>query len=95
MKKKGSVKPKKKETAAAAKKGGKGARGATPASNATPPLEEVVAEGGMPTGEGRREAPAASSAGQVAPAKRQPAEESPPVDRAGATYAAVHQGKAN
>ena len=94
MKKKGSVKPKKKETAAAAKKGSKGTKGANPASSPTPPLEEVLAEGGMPTGEGRREAPAASSAGQVAPAKRQPAEESTPTDRAG-TYAAVHQGKAN
>lgn len=94
MKKKGSVKPKKKETAAAAKKGSKGTKGANPASSPTPPLEEVVAEGGMPTGEGRREAPAASSAGQVAPAKRQPAEGSTPIERAG-TCAAVHQGKTN
>ncbi len=71
MKKKGSLKPRKKETIAAAKKGGKGTKAAGLTRSPTPPLEEVVAEGGMSTAEGRREAPAASSAGQVAPAAGQ------------------------
>ncbi|DBA96233.1 TPA: hypothetical protein ACH3X3_002427 [Trebouxia sp. C0006] len=113
MKKKGSVKPKKKESAAATKKTGRGTKGATPADSHTPPPEEVVAEGGMPTadervptadervptaqgglhtGEGRMEAPAASSAGQVAPAKGQHPVEGPSTDRVVPTSAESQQG---
>ncbi len=109
MKKKGSVKPKKKESAAATKKAGRGTKGATPADSHTPPPEEVVAEGGMPsadertptaqggmhTGEGRLEAPAASSAGQVAPAKGQHPVGGPSTDRVVPTSAESQQGKAH
>ncbi len=109
MKKKGSVKPKKKESAAATKKAGRGMKGGTPADSHTPPPEEVVAEGGMPTadervptaqgglptGEGRMEAPAASSAGQVAPAKGQHPVEGPSTDRVVPTSAESQQGKAH
>ena len=109
MKKKGSVKPKKKESAAANKKAGRGIKGATPANSHTPPPEEVVAEGGMPTadetaatvqgglhtGEERMEAPAASSAGQMAPAKGQLPVEGPSIDRVVPTSAESQQGKAH
>ena len=68
VKKRGAVKPRKKETAVTTKKGAKGnTRAALPTSSPTAP-REVVGEGGLPAGEGQREEPAASSAGQATPA---------------------------
>lgn len=68
VKKRGAVKPRKKETAAAARKGTKGnLRAVVPTSNPTV-LREVVAEGGMPTGSGQRQEAAAGSAAQMAAA---------------------------
>ena len=68
VKKRGAVKPRKKETAVATKKGAKGiTRAAGPTSSPTAP-REVVGEGGLPAGEGQRTEPAASSAAQATPA---------------------------
>ena len=66
IKKRGAVKTRKKEPAAAPKKGTRGnGRAAVPTSNPSAP-QEVVAEGGIATGKEQRDAPAASSAGPVA-----------------------------
>lgn len=67
VKKRGAVKPRKKETAVASKKGTKGnTRAAVPISSPTVP-EEVVGEGGLPARAGQREEPAASSADRATP----------------------------
>ena len=90
MKKKASVKPRKKEAAAVTKKTGRGTKAAVPASSPSPP-EEVVAEWGMARGEQGREAPAASSAGQVAPVTGQSPDEDPAGQKAGPASAAEQQ----
>ena len=75
MKKRGAVKPRKKETAVATRKGTKGnTRAAVPTSSPAAP-REVVGEGGLPAGEGQREEPAASSADQATPGAGATAEE--------------------
>lgn len=66
VKKRGGVKPRKKETAVASKRGAKGnTRAAVPTSSPTV-FREVVGEGGLPAGEGQRQDPAASIAHQAA-----------------------------
>lgn len=68
VKKRGAVKPRKKETAAAARKGTKGNPRATVPTSTPTALREVVAEGGMPTGSGQRREAAAARAAQMAAA---------------------------
>ena len=70
-----------------------------PPGNTTPPLEEVVAEAGMPTvnqdmrGQGQQEAPAASSAGNLAAAAGQ-SPETPGTSMAAPASAEEQQGQA-
>ena len=68
MKKRGAVKPRKKETAMATKKGTKGNTRATMPTSSPNAPREVVGEGGLPAGKGQREEPAGSSADQATPA---------------------------
>ena len=65
-----------------------------PTSSPTAP-QEVVAEGGMPAGEGQREAPAASSAGHVAAAAAwtDPSEAAAAVGSSLPASAAAHPGQ--
>lgn len=68
VKKRGGVKPRKKETVVASKRGTKGNIRAGVPTTSPAAFREVVGEGGLPAADGQREQPAAGRADQAAAA---------------------------